>query len=668
MKYIFILPMAFVALLTMLLAAPSVEAQASSVSIIKNAQSKQKSQRMSVGLQRKSDSLSGNVTTRNKARISGNDLTTMTQTLDGDDQTLIVDILVQGSADLAAQAFSQLGLEDITVNDQLVSGRIALSLLESLSSHPSIKHIREFRPYTHRGAVTSQGIVAMRSLGLGYLHDGDGTGIRIGVMSDSFNCHGGEQADIASGDLPDNVIVLQEMTDCINASDEGRALIQIIYDIAKGAEFIFASGYVGGSAGTAETVLELAEKYRVDIIVDDIASYGAGFFQDDLMTQAVDQVVGMGVSYITAAGNAGNNSYEDLYRGLYDPVLDVRAHDFDPSEGVAVQQAISIPADASLSLIMQWDDPMYSISGGAGALSDMDIFLLNEAGTEVVASAALDNLGKDPIEVLDFYNPEGSQDTRFNLMIVHAGGQEPRLIKYVLPVKFIGSIDAFHTQSSTIIGHANAEGAISVGATLYSRTERFDYARDEVESFSSVGGTPLLFDIFGNRFGTASSIRMKPDITAPNGVNTTFYPGEDLDGDGLPNFRGTSAAAPHVAGIVALMREAVPNISPRQIQLVLQNTARDIQSSDQQSLPAGFDLHSGYGLILGWKAMRDAEALNLSDPVPPHQSLPYDYASWMHNDDTTQTPLVRSTSGGGSIYLFNLLLVMLLFSRLRTNR
>ena len=106
---------------------------------------------------------------------------------------------------------------------------------------------------------------------------------------------------------------------------------------------------------------------------------------------------------------------------------------------------------------------------------------------------------------------------------------------------------------STIVGQANATGAMTVGAVLYSNTAAFNYARPagsnqfEVASFSSVGGTT-----------TNGSVRSKPDFIAPNGVNTTvFMGGQDLDlpdspaGDGFPNFFGTSAAAPHAAAVAA---------------------------------------------------------------------------------------------------------------------
>jgi uncharacterized repeat protein (TIGR01451 family) len=88
---------------------------------------------------------------------------------------------------------------------------------------------------------------------------------------------------------------------------------------------------------------------------------------------------------------------------------------------------------------------------------------------------------------------------------------------------------------------------------------------------------------------------------APDGTNTTFFPGPpsfstDTDGDGFPNFFGTSAAAPHAAGVAALMLELRPDLSPARIAAILSETAIDMESP-------GYDQFSGAGLIQADRAL-----------------------------------------------------------------
>ncbi len=147
----------------------------------------------------------------------------------------------------------------------------------------------------------------------------------------------------------------------------------------------------------------------------------------------------------------------------------------------------------------------------------------------------------------------------------------------------------FMTFSSTIFGHPNANGAEAVGASFYQTPT-------ELESFSSLGGTPILFDINGNRL-SEPEIRLKPEIVAPDGTNTTFFIRRDPEGDGFPNFFGTSAAAPHAAGVAALLLEAKPDASPELVYQTLEQTAIDLNDPFTPGEDIGFDFRSGFGLI-----------------------------------------------------------------------
>jgi len=528
----------------------------------------------------------------------------------GDGQVMVevVATSLEEVADLMAD-LEALGMADLEVWDLKITGLLPMEAIASLDTLDTIKLARPvYVPASSVGTTTSQAVEALNTetvltdLGI------DGSGVTIGVLSDSYDRRGNAAAvDIASGDLPgagnplgytQEVLVLEDDLAFFNI-DEGRAMMQLIHDIAPGADLAFHTAFIS-EVSFANGIIELAEA-GADVIVDDVIYFAEPMFQDGVIAQAVDTVVADGVAYFSSAGNNGRDAYESAFVASGVNALQGELHDFDPGPGVDVLQSITVPQGQGFSLSFQWDQPFGSL-GSEGSASDVDIFLIDQTadGFEIVASAATNNLGGDPLEILSFTNTGNFEDDEFFLAISTFDGDTPDLMKYVLFADSGVEINEYDTASGTIYGHANAAGAQAVGAAFYQDTPAFGVDPAQIESFSSAGTTPILFDTEGNRLDEPE-VRLKPEIVAPDGTNTTFFfPGEDPEGDGFPNFFGTSAAAPHAAAVAALMIAASPTVlSPDDIYTVLQETALDMDDPFTEGFDVGFDVGTGFGLIQG---------------------------------------------------------------------
>jgi len=559
---------------------------------------------------------------------------------------VIIDAVASDSVKLAMQDLIALGLESPSTIGKLISGVLPADALEVAEKLQSINQIRANRTITAAGNLTSEGDTALRSASARNSFGVDGSGISVAVISDSYNCLGGEENDRTSNDLPAQTTVVEEAMVCDGLVDEGRAIMHLVHDIAPGAELFFLSG-TNGYARTANGILKLANQHNVDIIVDDAKSLAAPFFQKGVLAQAVEKAVQQGVIYVTAAGNSARLSYQSTYRNSYNPVLDLNAHDFDSGTGTDIYQRIEIPEGKSISLMFQWDSPAYSVSGRIGATTDLDIHLVNSKNESIVAQSTDTNIGRDPVEILEFYNPEGSGQTDYDLLISKAAGTDPSIIKYILFNRFDGKIKEHHSNSGTIFGHANVASAITVGAGNFQETPAFGYSSPLLEYFSSAGGgTPWLFNASGARLAEPQTPE-KPDLIAPDNVNTQFNLGEDTDGDGNPNFRGTSAAAPHIAGVAALMLQSNSELKPRDIKAIMELTALDVthrNDTNRTFVGEEYDQDSGYGLVDAHKAVSVAKS--------------YEPSSVRHNSSTDSVTVYDVPSGGGSIDLFVLLLAL----------
>lgn len=527
-------------------------------------------------------------------------------------EKVIIDAVAKGDVDQLVSELEALGMENTAVFGRVVSGRLPIAALEQVSRLGALKLARSAYAMTMAGAVTSQGDAAQLSDDARSVFGVDGTGVTVGTLSDSYNCGGGAVLDVSTNDLPAGVQILTEEPGCWSGTDEGRAMMQIVHDVAPGADQAFHTAF-GGIADFANGIIELAVIAEADVINDDVIYFAEPMFQDGAIAQAVDSVKAMGVAYFSSAGNQDDQSYEAVYSdsGVPGNFLGGTRHDFDPGPSVDSLMQVSIPGNTRVIFSFQWDQPAFSVSGTPGSASDIDIVLYSTTG-EALAAGSRNNLGGDPIEVFSYTNQTGTTKI-YQIGIEHSSGPFPGKIKFV----YYGNmtINEFNTNSSTSYGHSNAAGGNAVGAVRYSRTPDFGVSPPLREGFSSKGGTEILFDTSGNPVNIQ---RQKPEIVAPDGGDNTFF-GSDYEGNGFPNFFGTSAAAPHAAGVAALLKEFDSAMDADGIYAALQGTAIDMDV-------AGLDFFTGYGLIQATGALQsldgDGDGLSDGDEVNVHGTDP----------------------------------------------
>jgi hypothetical protein len=474
-----------------------------------------------------------------------------------------------------------------------VTAAVAPAALREIAATPGVGAVAPVRApiladVCEGGSVISEGVAQVNAQAAREAFPGlDGEGVTVGVLSDSYDKATGTAThapeDVETADLPGLANPCPEQKAPVDvrqdfepappgskATDEGRAMLQIVHDVAPDANLAFASAFLGETA-FAESIEELAEPFPIGagakVIVDDVAYPDEPFFQDGPVAAAINKVTSEGVTYLSAAGNdnlidaAGRDiaSWEaPAFRDAGSCPAAVRAlsgfngthcMDFAPGAPVDTTFGITVNAGATLRVGLQWAEPWFGVN------TDIDAFLLDGSGTSIL-EAAFESGAERPAEFLGWKNETGSAQTVQLVVNRFSGAASPRL-KFIL-MQNGGGVSATEYPTSTggdevgpsVFGHAGAASAIAAGAV------RFDDS-SQPERYSSRG--PVLH-LFGqvNGSGPAASLAApqvipKPDVVATDCGATTFFA---FFFEGAWRFCGTSAAAPHAAGAAALMVQA----------------------------------------------------------------------------------------------------------------
>jgi hypothetical protein len=487
---------------------------------------------------------------------------------------VLVDATTLGDPAKLEAALVNLGLEHPAVYSNDVGGWLPVEQLQSAATLSEMHGMRAAMPRTaSTGPVATQGDYAQGSAAIRAAYPTiTGTGITVGVLSDSFDCYSvyanpanhvpvsgyqgyasnGFTADYATdestGAMPAGVKVVEEAS-CLDYgapdqgpfSDEGRAMLQIVHAVAPGAGLAFYTAE-NSEADFANGITALAES-GAKVIADDVGYYDEPYYQDGIVAQAITAAQAQGAAYFTAAGNNGALSYENTApqfntASTSGSSAGEQLLNFDAS-GATTSTVLPItvppiPPGDFFAVVVQWDQPYVTgAPGSGGSKSQIDLCVSGGTGSDTIVDLDGDStscsgpstVGADAYQVMIIGNPASAstntQQQNLSIQVGLANGTPPgRLIVSVEDDGLGSTINQFATNSATIQGHHNSAAAMTVGAAFFAYTFGCSEGLSP-ETYSSLGGVLTLFDAAGVRLTTPEQ-RQKPDVVASDGVNNTF--------------------------------------------------------------------------------------------------------------------------------------------------
>lgn len=485
--------------------------------------------------------------------------------------------------------------------DQAIRAKLPAAALRTIAASPDVKFITPAaRQRFNQTAGLVQGDIAHRSDVARSTFNVTGAGVNVCVLSDSIDNNQNALASAqTSKDVPANLTIVPGQAGTGEA--EGLAMLEIIHKIVPDAALTFATTE-SSAAQMAQNISDLAFKFGCKIIVDDETSTDEPPFQDWTVAQAINQVTAAGVLYFTSTGNFGN--YKHGYSGTWEgdfadggAGVGAHVHLFAPNTPYAKVTSPTSRIDLS------WSDPWQARSNRyALILFDANDNVLGFASNSVIPYVSI-NLTSTPITF------SGRPRNQLQMLVPgdkigveKADGSQPLFLHLDT---YGGTIDV-GTEGSTH-GHNATRRAITVAAaTLPDPVSAFT-AQAVIDPRSSDGRRRIFFEpngaaiTPGNLLAVTDGGRLlkKPDLAAAACAQTTVPLGQPPS----TNFCGSSAAAPYVAAIAALILSYTPSLTPDQVRLALFSSAIDIENPD-------WDPTSGYGIPMADTALAVAGRMN----------------------------------------------------------
>ncbi len=378
----------------------------------------------------------------------------------------------------------------------------------------------------------------------------DGSGVKVAIIDEGFQ---GLDDLIQAGELPPDVVTRRftrqgVVTRTLRAeSAHGAACAEIVHDLAPGAQLYLIE--VDDLVANFAAIFDDLAREQVQIVSISMAlaprhrGDGRGLLGDPPVPiyDLLDAARAQGLLVIKSAGNDAQRHYA----GAFTDANGNGWHEFGVTREGRLDETLAFPvqADQPVALYLTWDDwgddPL-----APAARADYDLALFDAQGREIARSTR-DQPGRNaPVDVLNTTPTVGGTVT---LRVRKNGAFNESHAFHIFARKGVTAFDEYQVPGWSMSPPADAASLLAVGAA-----RAYD---DALAPYSAHGPT--------------ADGRLKPDLTGYTDV-TVASPGYE---DG---FSGTSAAAPHVAGLAALLqsRAAAP-LSPDELEARLFAAAAD---------------------------------------------------------------------------------------------
>ena len=414
--------------------------------------------------------------------------------------------------------------------------RVALppGKLRELAELPGVRFIRRpYRPVPLAFALTPEPErpEALGPIGALPFHAQGfrGQGVKLAVIDVGF---GGLSWAIQNRALPEEAIA--DATDYSGEGLEvgpshGTAVAELVHRVAPRALLYLKK--VSDEVDLARAVDDCLRE-GIQIIVHAVGWVNTNFTDGTgIVDEIAERAAHAGILWVNAAGNHARQHWQGPCR---DDDRDGWC-EFAPGE-----EALKLRASlGQVQLFLTWDD-------WPRTCQDYDLFLYDAQGDLIASSQGYQSCSEPPTEELEHLVLSPGSGV-LQVRVLARNRLNPVAIKLF---SFGGELEPAVPQGS-LLAPADALSVLAVGAIPLGRWET-----GPQEPFSSQGPT--------------SDGRTKPDIAGPDNVWTFTEVGF------LHRFRGTSAAAPHVAGAAALLLSRHPGWSAMQLWRELERQAVDL--------------------------------------------------------------------------------------------